>query len=125
MTHSEPDLQQRMAEADRMLVGGNPVESRALLEAAALSNPKVPTFWQRLATVQRLTGAPRLALASIDRGLALNPLDFVGLLMRAGLLDMLGEAEAGEAFGRALAQRPASTHRRASVSVRCAASREA
>lgn len=105
MTHSEPDLQQRMAEADRVLVGGNLAESRALLEAAALSNPKVPTFWQRLATVQRLTGAPRLALASIDRGLALNPLDFVGLLMRAGLLEALGEAEAGEAYGRALAQR--------------------
>lgn len=105
MTHPEPDLQHRMAEADRALIGGNPGESRALLEEAALSKPQVPGFWQRLATVQRLTGAPRLALASIDQGLALAPLDFVGLLMRAGLLDMLGESEAGEAYGRALAQR--------------------
>ena len=99
------DLQQRMAEADRALVGGDPVQTRALLEAAAESDPKVPTFWHRLATAQRLTGAPELALASIDRGLALNPLDFIGLLMRAGLLDQLGSPEAGEAYGRALAQR--------------------
>ena len=105
MTQPEPDLQHRMAEADRALRGGDAAESRAQLEAAALSDPKVPAFWQRLATVQRLTGAPRLALGSIDRGLALAPLDFVGLLMRAGLLDLLGEAEAGEAYGRALAQR--------------------
>ena len=105
MSHPEPDLQHRMAEADRALAGGALAESRALLEAAVPSNPKVPPFWQRLATVQRLTGAPRLALASIDRGLALNPLDFIGLLMRAGLLELLGEAEAGEAYGRALAQR--------------------
>ena len=105
MTHPGPDLQHRMAEADRILVGGDPAESRKLLEAAAFSNPKVPTFWQRLATVQRVTGEPRLALASIDRGLALSPLDFVGLLMRAGLLELLGEAEAGDAYGRALAQR--------------------
>ena len=105
MIRPEPDLHSRMAEADRALAGGNPAESRALLEAAALSNPQVPAFWQRLATVQRLTGAPRLALASIDRGLALAPLDFVGLLMRAGLLDMLGDGGTGEAYGRALAQR--------------------
>ncbi|MFM5916502.1 MAG: aspartyl/asparaginyl beta-hydroxylase domain-containing protein [Novosphingobium sp.] len=94
-----------MADADRALVGGNPMQSRALLEAAAASNPQVLTFWQRLATAQRLTGAPDRALASIDRGLALSPLDFVGLLMRAGLLEQLGSAEAGEAYGRALAQR--------------------
>ena len=104
MTHLEPDLQQRMADADRALVGGDPAESRALLEAVALSNPQLPTFWQRLATVQRLTGSPQLALGSIDRGLALNPLDFVCLLMRAGLLELLGEGEAGEAYGCALAQ---------------------
>lgn len=105
MTHPAPDLQQRMAEADRALVGGDPAESRALLEAAAQSNPRTLTFWQRLAAVQRLTGSPDQALASIDRGLALDPLDFVSLLMRAGLLEQLGEAEAGEAYGCALAQR--------------------
>ncbi len=95
-----------MIAADRALAAGDAAQTRALLEAAALSDPQVASFWQRLATVQRLTGAPRQALASIDRGLALGPLDFVGLLMRAGLLEQLSEAEAGEAYGRALAQRP-------------------
>ena len=105
MADLDQDLQLRMSEADRALVGGDPAQSRALLEAAASSNPSAPTFWQRLATTQRLTGAPDLALASIDRGLAFDPLDFVGLLMRAGLLEQLGNPEAGEAYGRALAQR--------------------
>jgi len=101
----EGDLQLTMAEADRALIGGDPATSRALLEAAAQGNPPMLTFWQRLATVQRMTGAPDLALASIDRGLALSPLDFVSLLMRAGLLEALGNPEAGEAYGCALAQR--------------------
>ena len=104
MTEGGSELQGKLAEADRALVGGDPATSRALLEAAALSNPRILTFWQRLATVQRITGAPQLALESIDRGLALEPLDFVSLLMRAGLLEQLGNAEAGEAYGCALAQ---------------------
>jgi Aspartyl/Asparaginyl beta-hydroxylase len=99
------DLQNSLSEADRALIGGDPATARALLEAASHSNPRVLTFWQRLATVQRVTGAPHLALASIDRGLALEPLDFASLLMRAGLLETLGDPEAGEAYGCALAQR--------------------
>ena len=76
-----------------------------MLEAAVADDPAFPPFWQRLATVRRLTGAPLLALEAIDKGLALAPLDFVGLLLRAGLLEQLGEGGAGEAYGRALAQR--------------------
>jgi hypothetical protein len=105
MSQSAPELQHRLAAADRALADGNPAEARAILEVAAFSDPALPAFWQRLATVRRLTGAPAQALAAIDRGLTLAPLDFVGLLLRAGLLDQSGEAEAGEAYGRALAQR--------------------
>ena len=105
MSLPEPELQHRLAAADRALSGGSPAEARAILEAAAPADPPLPAFWQRLATLRRLTGAPAQALAAIDRGLALAPLDFVGLLLRAGLLDQLGEAGAGEAYGRALAQR--------------------
>ncbi len=105
MAGGESSLEASLSGADRALIGGDPATARALLEAASLSNPKVLTFWQRLATVQRVTGAPHLALASIDRGLALEPLDFVSLLMRAGLLETLGDPEAGEAYGCALAQR--------------------
>jgi aspartyl/asparaginyl beta-hydroxylase (cupin superfamily) len=43
----------------------------------------------------------------VERALAQQPLDFVALVLRATLLDALGEAEAGEAWSHALAQRPA------------------
>jgi aspartyl/asparaginyl beta-hydroxylase (cupin superfamily) len=51
-----------------------------------------------------MAGATGLAIEAIDRALALAPLDFVNLLMRAHLLDGAGLPEAGEAYGRALAQ---------------------
>ena len=105
MNLPESELSNRLAAADRALGAGNPTGARAILEGAVLIDPPLPEFWQRLATVRRLTGAPALALTAIDRGLALAPLDFVGLLLRAGLLDQLGEGEAGAAYGRALAQR--------------------
>ncbi|MFN3515828.1 MAG: aspartyl/asparaginyl beta-hydroxylase domain-containing protein [Novosphingobium sp.] len=105
MQAPDPDLQQRLAAADRALAGGNLAEARAILEAAAASAPAFPSFWQRLATVRQMAGAPGQALAAIDKALELAPLDFVNLLMRARMLDQAGHPEAGEAYGRALAQR--------------------
>jgi aspartyl/asparaginyl beta-hydroxylase (cupin superfamily) len=99
-----PDLTERIAAADRALAGGNVGEARQILEESARSDPAAADFWQRLATVRKLGGAPMLALAAIDRALAIAPLDFMNLLMRAHLLDGAGDAEAGEAYGRALAQ---------------------
>lgn len=99
-----PDLAQRIAAADRALAGGNLAEARAVLEAAAREGPASSDFWQRLATLRRASGVPGLALEAIDRALALAPLDFVNLLMRAHLLDAMDHPETGEAYGRALAQ---------------------
>lgn len=104
MTVLAPDLANRIAAADRALAGGNVVEARAILEQAALDDPAQAEFWQRLATVRKMAGAPMLAVEAIDRALAVDPLDFVNLLMRAHLLDSVGHPEAGEAYGRALAQ---------------------
>ena len=56
--------------------------------------------------MQRMRGRLRAALESVHRALALAPLDFTALLMRASLLQRLGEQAAGEAWGHALAQRP-------------------
>lgn len=98
------DLADRIAAADRALGQGRVAEARNILEEAARRDPQTSDFWQRLATVRKLAGAPLLAIEAIDRALALSPLDFVNLLMRAHLLDSLGLPEAGEAFGRALAQ---------------------
>ncbi|WP_233996707.1 aspartyl/asparaginyl beta-hydroxylase domain-containing protein [Porphyrobacter sp. CACIAM 03H1] len=104
MTVIAPDLSDRIAAADRALAGGNLAEARHILEEAVRRDPPTPDFWQRLATVRKMAGATGLAIEAIDRALALAPLDFVNLLMRAHLLDGAGHPEAGEAYGRALAQ---------------------
>jgi aspartyl/asparaginyl beta-hydroxylase (cupin superfamily) len=104
VTSIAPDLADRILAADRHLSGGKLAEARSILEDAARLDPPTPDFWQRLATVRKLAGAPLLALEAIDRALALAPLDFVNLMMRAHLLDGAGHPEAGEAYGRALAQ---------------------
>ncbi len=104
MTVSAPDLADRIAAADRALAAGNVAEARRILEQATRDEPEAPEFWQRLATVRKMSGAPLLAVEAIDRALAVAPLDFMNLLMRAHLLDGAGHPEAGEAYGRALAQ---------------------
>ncbi len=105
MSIPRDDLNQTMAAADQALAERKVVEARAILEAAATQNPAVPAYWQRLATVRQLSGAHGLALAAIDKALEFGPLDFVNLLLRARMLDQSGHGEAGEAYGRALAQR--------------------
>ena len=108
MTAPDPALEHRIIAADRALAERNPARAREILEEAARADPPVPDFWQRLATVRQMTGAPGKAIAAIDRALSLEPLDFMNRLLRARLLDQGGQAEAGEAYGRALAQpRPA------------------
>ena len=104
MTVLAPDLADRIDAADRALREGRLAEARHILEDAARSDPPAPDFWQRLATVRKLARAPLLAIEAIDRALALSPLDFVNLLMRAHLVDSAGLPDAGEAYGRALAQ---------------------
>lgn len=104
MDVADPAITQRIAAADRALAERNPAEARAILEAVAGQEPQDLTFWQRLATLRQIGGAPGQALAAIERALELAPLHFVNLLMRARMLDQMGHAEAGEAYGRALAQ---------------------
>lgn len=99
-----PELADRIQAADLALARGSLVEARHILEAAAHREPASPDFWQRLATVRKMAGAPLLAVEAIDRALAIAPLDFVNLLMRAHLLDTMSHPDAGEAYGRALAQ---------------------
>ncbi|WP_231889623.1 aspartyl/asparaginyl beta-hydroxylase domain-containing protein [Erythrobacter neustonensis] len=104
MNQHASDLAMRINAADRALAGGNVTQARHILEEAARLDPPSTEFWHRLATVRKMGGAPMLAVEAIDRALALAPLDFFGLLMRAHLLDSAGHPEAGEAYGRALAQ---------------------
>jgi aspartyl/asparaginyl beta-hydroxylase (cupin superfamily) len=94
-------------DAERALGAGNLQGAAEMLGRAAAERPEDLSLWLRLAGVQRAVGKPRLALASVHRALALAPRDFSALLMRASLLDKLGDAEAPEAWGNALANKPA------------------
>lgn len=59
----------------------------------------------KAASLHRATNQPRDALGLVERALAAEPLHFVGLLFRATLLEHLGDPNAPEAYGNALAQR--------------------
>ena len=94
------------AEADRALAQGDLRRAAALLEEAAGSRPDDVSLWMKAAALHRGSGNLEQALETVHRALALSPLDFTMLLMRASLLQRLGSPEAGPAWGNALAQRP-------------------
>jgi aspartyl/asparaginyl beta-hydroxylase (cupin superfamily) len=93
-------------QADAALGAGRLDEAARLLERAVASASDDPAVWMRLAGVHRAQGKPKAALAAVERALVSNPLDFMGLLMRASLLDRLSDPSAGEAWDHALAQAP-------------------
>ncbi|MES2042673.1 MAG: aspartyl/asparaginyl beta-hydroxylase domain-containing protein [Pseudomonadota bacterium] len=78
-----------------------------LLREAIAARPGDLTLLLQLAGVCRAAGNAQEALDVVHRALAVSPLDFTALLLRASLLDRLSEPQAGEAWGHALAQRPA------------------
>jgi aspartyl/asparaginyl beta-hydroxylase (cupin superfamily) len=78
-----------------------------LLREAIAARPGDLTLLLQLAGVCRAAGNAQEALDVVHRALAVAPLDFTALLLRASLLDRLSEPQAGEAWGHALAQRPA------------------
>jgi aspartyl/asparaginyl beta-hydroxylase (cupin superfamily) len=95
-----------LQDAERALGAGNLQGAAELLERAAAERPNDLSLWLRLAGIQRGMGRPRVALNSVHRALTLSPRDFSALLMRASLLDRLGDAEAPAAWGNALANKP-------------------
>jgi len=78
----------------------------ALLAGADRAAAAHGSILMKLAGICRAAGQPRAALEAVHRALAIAPLDFTALLLRASLLDRLGEPSAGEAWGHAIAQRP-------------------
>jgi aspartyl/asparaginyl beta-hydroxylase (cupin superfamily) len=97
-----------VAEADRAAASGNLARAIELLEQAGVAEPEEPELWLRLAALRRAAGQPAKALEAVTRALALAELDFMALTMHATLVEKLSPAQAGEAWARALAQRPAS-----------------
>lgn len=91
-------------QADRAAAAGQVEAARSLLEQAVAAHGAPIELWIKLSAMRKASGDLQGALAAIDRGLALSPLDFSGLLSRAVILDGLRHPDAGEAFGQALAQ---------------------
>ncbi len=99
------DLLER--QADEAAASGNFAAARALLQAATEAAPGNLSLWIKLAAMARGMRDTPAALAALDTALALDPLDFTALLMRATVLNDQGDVDgAGRAYGRALAQAP-------------------
>ena len=93
-------------EADAATAAGNLRHAEELLLKASEAASDDVFLLLRIAALQRATGRPEVALATVHRALTLAPLDFTALLLRASLLDAMKQDEAAEAWSHALAQRP-------------------
>ena len=101
------DPAQLSNEADRAAAIGDFVRAADLLATAAEQDPADPALWLKLASLQRASGRAGPALDSTERALALTPLDFTALLLRASLLERIDDPNADAAYANALACRPA------------------
>jgi aspartyl/asparaginyl beta-hydroxylase (cupin superfamily) len=93
-------------EADAATAAGNLRGAEELLLKAGEAAPDDITLRLKLAALQRATGRPEAALATVHQALTISPLDFTALLLRASLLDRLDQPSAAEAWSHALAQKP-------------------
>jgi aspartyl/asparaginyl beta-hydroxylase (cupin superfamily) len=100
----EPHLLEERA--DQAAAAGQFAAARSLLEQAVRAEGATLAVWMKLSAMRKASGDFTGALAAIDRALAISPLDFSALLSRAMILEALGDSDAGEAFGNALAQLP-------------------
>lgn len=97
----------RLEEAGRLEAGGRAREARQAVEALVAESPRSIPFLARLAGLQKTTGDPAAALATLDRALKLSPqLDFLHL-ERGEILKGLGrQEEAAQAYRLALGLHP-------------------
>ncbi len=95
------------AEADRRAAAGDFGGAKALLEQVLEGSEASPELLAKLSAMRKASGDLRGALDALNRALVLNPLDFSALLSRALLLERLGDPQAGNEFGKAIAQAPA------------------
>ncbi len=95
--------------ADDAAGRGDFAAAEQLLLHVAAERPDDEDIWLKLAAIQRAAGKLLDAQSSVFQVLRQHPRDFRALLMRAQLLQLSGHYDdAGEAFGRALANAPVS-----------------
>jgi tetratricopeptide (TPR) repeat protein len=102
MTNTNLEQQADALAAQRDFAG-----ARALLAKTVQSDPANFPAHMKLAAMANAMGDAQSALDAATGALKVRPLDFMALMMRAMQLHTLGRVdEAGDAYGRALAQAP-------------------
>ncbi|MEO6434049.1 MAG: aspartyl/asparaginyl beta-hydroxylase domain-containing protein [Sphingomicrobium sp.] len=94
-----------LARADAAAASGQMYEALGLLQQVIDAGGAEFETLLKAASLYRANAEPRKALAIIDQALAMEPLHFFALFMRAWMLDQVGALGAAEAYGVALAQR--------------------
>lgn len=95
-----------LAQADALVRQGDLPGGAGVLEQALSGGGGAPAHWLQLAGLRRAMRQPRRALDAVQQALALAPLDFLALVLRASLLEQMGDDHCGQAWDEALAQRP-------------------
>ena len=103
---SDPMDSSIVKEAEAAIARGDLAQAIGVLERAAAAEPNDPALWMKIAAMHRGTNNPRAALDAVHRALAIAPLEFTALLMRASLLERLKDPQSNEAWSHALAQKP-------------------
>src|SRR5438270_12333957 len=101
------DIDALLAKAEQAVGAGDLESGIVFLQQATELRPDDAGLWLRIAALHRGLGRPRRALEAVHRALSKGPAEFTALLMRATLLDKLGDAGASEAWEQALANKPA------------------
>lgn len=100
------DIEQLEREADQAAARGDIARAGSLLADLVAQAPAFERL-VKLSAMQRVGGDGTASLATLDRALALRPLDPTALLMRATQLHGMGRTDdAGIAYGRALSHFP-------------------
>lgn len=96
-----------LAKIDAAAARGALDEAAQLIEQVLAQHGGDAGLYLKLAGLRRAQRQPRRALDAVYGALAITPLDFVALALRAALLERLEPGLAGQAWAEALAQRPA------------------
>jgi hypothetical protein len=100
------DAAELVGQADLAVARGYFLIARKLLVRAVEIDPSAVDLWLKLAAACRAERDFDAALSAVNNGLAIEPLHFIALLMRASLLEAAEAPDADEAYGRAWMQRP-------------------
>ena len=93
-------LTRSLAEAEKAVAAGDFDSAIELLRQGAEQSSNDPQLWLRIAALHRGRGRPRQALDAVHRALAMLPLDFTALMLRASLLDTLNDPAARGGLGQ-------------------------